>query len=148
MLPCFQLRPFDLTRDLEACVAVWRAASLVGHSFIESEAREREAILIRDQYLPGADVTVAASGDLLLGFIALVDTSIGGLFVDPRMHRSGIGRALIQEALRKRPGLRVEVYEANYAARDFYSANGFRVIGHRDRDDHGRDFPLILMLHE
>jgi putative acetyltransferase len=95
--------------------------------------------------MPAADITVAEQGGVAIGFIALLDDLIGGLFVHPSAHRHGAGQALIANALTRKGRLEVEVYEANLGARAFYAACGFVETGHRAVDDHGRALPLIRM---
>ena len=140
-----RLRPYDPARDLERCMAIWRAASEVGHPFLDAATLDTDARVVRDEYMPQAEITVAEDGGEPSGFIALLGAFVGGLFVDPSRHRSGTGRALIRDAARRRGALEVEVYEANPAARAFYAACGFAVIGRREADDQGRPLPLVRM---
>lgn len=140
------LRPYDPLRDLDRCMAIWRAASEAGHPFLDAATLDADAAIVRAHYMPAADITLAERAGTALGFIALLGTRVGGLFVDPGGHRSGVGRALIADALRRRGALEVEVYAANAGACAFYSACGFAEIGRRDTDDQGRPLPLIRMV--
>jgi 8-oxo-dGTP pyrophosphatase MutT (NUDIX family)/GNAT superfamily N-acetyltransferase len=140
-----RLRRYDAQSDLDRCMAIWRAASEVGHPFLDAETLDADAMVVRDSYMPAAEITVAERAGTVVGFIALLDDLVGGLFVDPSAHRSGAGRALISDALRRKGRLEVEVYAANPGARAFYSACGFAETGRRDTDDHGRGLPLIRM---
>jgi 8-oxo-dGTP pyrophosphatase MutT (NUDIX family)/N-acetylglutamate synthase-like GNAT family acetyltransferase len=139
------LRPYDAARDLDRCLAIWRAASEVGHPFLDAATRDADANVIRDIYMPAAEVTVAERDGQVIGFVALLGQLVGGLFVDPAAHRAGAGRALIDDALGRKGRLEVEVYEANRGARAFYAACGFVTASRRERDDHGRALPLIRM---
>lgn len=139
------IRPYDPTSDLERCMTIWREASEVGHPFLGASALETDAALVRDKYMPAADIHVAVIGGAVSGFIALLGSFIGGLFVDPSLHGHGIGKALVLEARRSQPILGVEVYEANTDARAFYARLGFTEIGRRERDDQGRALPLIAL---
>ncbi len=138
-----RIRDYDPAHDLEPCLAIWRRASEVGHPFLGSAELDADAALVREQYMPAARVRVAAAEDRVLGFIALLDAFIGGLFVDPEMHAQGIGRALVHDAQPHHPTLDVEVYEANADARAFYARLGFIETGRRDFDDQGRPWPLL-----
>jgi len=139
------IRPYDATRDAAACLAIWRSASEVGHPFLDRATLDADADLVRDVYLPAAEVHVATLAEAPVGFVALLDRMIGALFVDPRHHGTGIGRALVGHAAALRGSLDVEVYEANTAARAFYAACGFVETGRRDTDDHGLALPLVRM---
>ena len=101
--------------------------------------------MVRDRYLPTAEIEVAETEGTVCGFIALLGSFIGGLFVDPSLHGRGIGRALVLEARRSRPVLDLEVYEQNADARAFYARLGFVERARRSRDDQGRPLPLIAL---
>ena len=139
------IRPYDAVSDLEPCMIVWRRASETGHPFLDAATLDADAALVRDRYMPAADIHVAETEGAVVGFLALLGSFVGGLFVDPSRHGQGIGRALVLEARRRHPVLEVEVYEANAAARGFYARIGFVETGRRERDDQGRPLPLIAM---
>ncbi len=70
------------------------------------------------------------------------DLVLDGLAVHPRAARAGVGRALLRAALadaaaRGRPGLTVEMLEANRAAQALYVSEGFVIVARR-RPGHGR----------
>lgn len=95
--------------------------------------------------MPASEITVAERNGGVIGFIALLGDFVGGLFVAPTAHRTGVGRALIADAAKYKGLLEVEVYEANVTAHTFYLACGFVDMGRRDFDDHGRALPLVRM---
>ena len=101
--------------------------------------------LVRGVYLEQAETWVAIVVGRLDGFIGLLDTFIGGLFVDPQVQRGGIGRTLVQHAAAGKGTLTVEVYAANDAALAFYARLGFTPVGRREVDDEGRALPLEQM---
>jgi ribosomal protein S18 acetylase RimI-like enzyme len=140
------LRPYSAGTDAEACLAVWRRASEHGHRFLGQHQLDADAVLVRDIYLPRAEIVVAESEGRLTGFVALLDSFIGGLFVDPRLHGQGIGRALVGAAAGLHSDLSVEVYAKNAGALAFYRRLGFVETGRRPRDDQGRPHALVMML--
>jgi ribosomal protein S18 acetylase RimI-like enzyme len=139
------IRDHDPARDLEPCLAIWRRASEVGHPFIDAADLDADAALVRERYMPAATIRVAEAEGRPAGFIALLGSFIGGLFVDPAAHGRGIGRSLVRDALADHPCLDVEVYEANAGARAFYARLGFRETGRREADDQGRPWPLLRL---
>lgn len=140
------IRPYCASVDLEPCLDIWRRASRAGHPFLATEELVGDEVLVRDVYMPMAETWVAAEeGETVIGFIALLEAFIGGLFVAPERHGEGVGRALVLHAADICGDLGVEVYEANNAARLFYSRLGFTETGRRESDDNGRPFPLIWM---
>jgi ribosomal protein S18 acetylase RimI-like enzyme len=140
------LRPYRAGTDAEACLDVWRRASEHGHPFLGHDQLDADAVLVREIYLPKAEIVVAESEGRLAGFVALLDAFIGGLFVDPRLHGQGIGRALVGAAAKLHGDLLVDVYSENAGALAFYRRLGFVETGRRPRDDQGRPHTLVTML--
>ncbi|WP_029031894.1 GNAT family N-acetyltransferase [Salinarimonas rosea] len=139
------LRRYDPARDADACLSIWRDASRAGHPFLEEAALEADAVLVRDVYLPKAEIVVAEEDGRVVGFVALLDAFIGGLFVDPTRHGGGVGRALVLDAASRKGALDVEVYEANAGALAFYVRLGFVETGRRETDDQGRAHPVVRL---
>lgn len=139
------IRPYDAVLDLDRCMEIWRRASETGHPFFGKDDLDRDQQVVREKYMPAADILVYEDAAGVRGFIALLGSFIGGLFVEPAFHGRGIGRALVLKAAADRGILDVEVYEANQGARAFYRRLGFREVSRRDLDDHGRPMPLIAM---
>jgi putative acetyltransferase len=131
--------------DTEALLAIWLAASRIGHPFLSEEDLTAQYALVRDVYLSNAETWVIRCGDEIGGFIGLLDNFIGGLFIRPTFHGTGLGRALIEHAAHHKGKLAVEAYEANLGAISFYKRCGFVEVGRRDRDDEGRALPLIRL---
>lgn len=139
------LRPYDAVRDLESCLAIWRAASENAHSFLGTDAIRSDEEAVRERYMPLAEITIAEREGEIAGFIALLGSFIGGLFVSPARHRFGIGRELVEDAARRKGVLEVEVYRENSRALAFYRAIGLRAVSERPLDDLGRAHSLVLM---
>ena len=124
---------------------IWKAASLAGHPFLSPDDIASDEALVRETYIPMAQITVALHARYVVGFIAMIGDFIGALFVSPDHHRLGIGRALVGFEAKRRAAMSVEVYEDNAKARAFYKALGFAQTGRRDRDDRGRAHVLVQM---
>jgi len=140
-----QIRPYDPATDQARVLDIWVAASHAGHPFLTEADLAAQRTLVRDVYLEQAETWVAIVDGRLDGFIGLLDSLIGGLFVDPQARRGGIGRALVQHAAAGTGTLTVEVYAANDAALAFYARLGFTPVGRREVDDEGRPLPLVQM---
>lgn len=139
------IRDYRLHTDLDACLRIWRQGSKAGHPFLSDKDLDEDEILVRERYMPGADIRVAERKGEIVGFIALAGAFIGALFVDPAHQGAGVGRALIEDARRRRPMLELEVYAENSRARAFYERLGFITSGARASDDRGRPHALIAM---
>jgi putative acetyltransferase len=110
---------------------VWYESAQVAHPFWERQMFDREREAIAEQHLPRAETYVYERTGTVVGFISLLGTEVGGLFVTPRHHREGIGRALMDEARGTREHLELDVFEANVIGRAFYERYGFRTVGER-----------------
>lgn len=124
---------------------LWLRASRHGHPFLTDDQIKHQYDLTRDVYIPAAEIWVAEQGGRIIGFVALLDFLIGGLFVDPAHHGGGIGRALITQCRTLRPSLTLGVYALNQAAVGFYRHLGFTEVGRYAQDDAGLPFEVIAM---
>ena len=113
------------TDDTDGLVSIWRAASSLAHPFLADTFVELEAENLRSVYLPNVETWVIEHGGNPVGFIALVDDEIGGLFLDPASHGRGLGKALVDHAVALKGPLRVEVFAKNAVGRRFYDRYGF-----------------------
>ena len=131
--------------DADAVLGIWRRAVDATHDFLSTE--DRAAIDQEVQVLlPRLDLWVAVDqNDRPTGFMSLSDSSLDALFIDPAMHGTGIGRALVDFALRSSSYLRTEVNEQNEKAVAFYRRLGFREVGWSLIDGQGRPYPLVHM---
>ncbi|WP_366654882.1 GNAT family N-acetyltransferase [Fodinicurvata sp. EGI_FJ10296] len=140
------IQPYNAATDLPGCMAIWRAASEDGHPFLTTRDLDADERKVRDVYMPMAQTRVAVVDGTVAGFIALLDDFIGGLFVDPARFRKGIGRRLIEDAIRRKGRLSLEVYERNERALAFYRSLGFRATGRRPTDDQDRPLALVSLV--
>lgn len=117
--------------DRDAVLDVWYESAQVAYPFWEPQMFDQERQAIAEQHLPRATSYVYERAGTVVGFVSLLGTEVGGLFVTPRCHREGIGRALMDHARATRDHLELEVFEPNVIGRAFYERYGFRVIGER-----------------
>jgi putative acetyltransferase len=111
--------------DADAVVASWRVASELAHPFLTTQFLDAEADAVRNVYLAFAETWVMEVDGAVVSFIAIVGNDVGGLFLDPRYHGQGLGRALMDKAVAERGSLNVEVFRENAVGRRFYDAYGF-----------------------
>ena len=108
--------------DYETYAGIWERSVLATHSFLRVEDfNEIKTVLIPD-YFPNPD-------------------TIEMLFIDSDRRGQGYGSALVEFA--KREGAtKVDVYEQNPSALNFYKVKGFRIISRDETDDVGRPYPI------
>jgi ribosomal-protein-alanine N-acetyltransferase len=86
--------------------------------------------------LPGAFGYITAAGGMVLARVVSDEAEILTLAVDPAAQRRGLGRALLEHAIRKAAAcgaatIFLEVSAANAAAQALYAGRGFRPVGRR-----------------
>ena len=135
--------------DHDTVLAVWAESAAVAHPFWTPAMFEQERRDIAEKFLPVAETYVFERSGVVVGFISLLDTEVGGIFVAPQYHGQGIGRALMDRACDSRSHLELDVFEANDIGRAFYSAYGFGIVGARvDKATGQRVLRLRLPPHE
>ena len=135
------IRPYDGDRDLKTLSNIWFDASMKAHPFIGEARLIEQRRLIEEEYLPNAETLVACLDGEAVGFISLLGTFVGGIFIAPERQGLGIGRRLIAEALVQTGELSLEVYTENEQAVRFYDKLGFREVSRRAVDDFGFPYP-------
>lgn len=126
-----------LATDCEHVLNIWARASALAHPFLSQDFLELERQNILNVYLPKAETWVWEADEHVVGFISLLENEVGGIFVDPEFQRSGIGRALMDQARALRGELEVEVFERNLLGRAFYAKLGFEVMHQNVHDQTG-----------
>lgn len=116
--------------DADHLVAIWRAASKVAHPFLTAAFVDQEEQNLRNIYLLHAQTWVLEENGQPIGFIAMIEDEIGGLFLDPDFHGKGHGKAMVDHvAGLKKAALHLEVFENNSIGRRFYDRYGFTETG-------------------
>jgi putative acetyltransferase len=135
------LRPAS-PRDVEALVRVWRRAVEATHHFLAAGDVDRYEPVVRAA-LPGLEVVVAERAGRVRGFAAADVGRVEMLFVDPDVHGTGVGSALLARVTQGWPVVDLDVNEGNPGARAFYARRGFVVVGRSPVDGQGGPHPLL-----
>jgi GNAT superfamily N-acetyltransferase len=91
------------------------------HSADEFHSFYRDEVLLKDE------LWGVFAGPRLQGFIALLPGWIDHLYVDPALHRTGVGSLLVGFAQELQAELRLYTFQSNLNARAFYERHGFVV---------------------
>jgi putative acetyltransferase len=113
------------TEDTDALISVWEKGNAFAHPFLSVEFVAQVAKDMRNIYLPNAETWVLEKDEQAVGFIALLENEIGGLFLTPSLIGKGYGKTMLDHALALKGPLRVEVFKDNAVGRPFYERNGF-----------------------
>jgi len=115
--------------DTEALISIWDNAEALAHPFLLSEVRDQVRRDMRSLYLPNAETWVLEDEGVPVGFIAMIDKEIGGLFLDPSQQGKGKGREMVDHVVALKGPLTVEVFKDNKIGLPFYERYGFVVTG-------------------
>ncbi len=115
-------------KEIPKLLEIWEAAALIAHPFLSTEFHKMVKKAMRDMYLPNSDTWVFEESGNIIGFIAMLNNEIGGLFVDPNQQAKGIGTSLVNHMNQFHDTLEVEVFEENKIGKPFYEKHGFKVI--------------------
>lgn len=126
-------------QDLEDLLAVWATASEIAHPFLSQEFIASERENIPNLYLPNAETWVYEDDRRVVGFVALIGSEVGAIFVHPSHQRKGVGHRLMDKAKQLREELEVEVFVRNAIGRAFYAKYGFTPIEEKVHKQTGFD---------
>lgn len=132
--------------DLDTLVALWERSVRATHDFLTEADIDALRPLVREALSDDALElwVLTEQTDVPIGFMGLAGNDIAALFLEPAHRGRGGGRRLVAHAQALREGsLTVDVNEQNPAARGFYEALGFVVVGRSPLDDDGRPFPVL-----
>jgi putative acetyltransferase len=115
--------------DTDAVIAIWEAANALAHPFLSRAFLDTVRADLRAIYLPNAETWVAERDGRPVGFIAMIGTEIGGLFLSPQYHGKGFGRAMVDAVVALKGPLQVDVFTDNIIGRRFYDSYGFAPLG-------------------
>ena len=141
----WEIRP-ACAADRGTLVALWERSVQATHDFLTEADIGALRPLVREALSDEALElwVVTDRADVPIGFMGLAGNDIAALFLEPARRGQGGGRRLVAHAQQLRDGdLTVDVNEQNPAARGFYEALGFVVVGRSPLDDGGRPFPVL-----
>ena len=125
------LRQFRDT-DASAVVAVWHRAGIAGFPYLptwQAFTLEQAQWVFANIIRPKCALWVGTLDERIVAYLALEDSYIDRLFVDPPYWRQGWGTRLVQLAQQLSPNrLELHTHQANQAARALYERHGFQAV--------------------
>ena len=107
------------------------------HSLAEYRTFYRDEVMLKDE------LWGVFEKNRLQGLIALLPGWIDHLYVNPAVHRSGIGSALVRFAQEQQAELRLYTFQSNTNARAFYEKHGFLIEELTDGERNEEKMPDI-----
>jgi putative acetyltransferase len=132
--------------DRDRLLDVWLRSVRATHTFVPEEEIQSMMPQVRDYLASESEFWVLCEDSgMVMGFMGMTGGRMDSLFLAPEYHGKGGGRRLVRYAQELHGELTVDVNEQNTAARGFYEACGFIVVGRSEMDDQGRPYPLLHM---
>lgn len=126
-------------------LAVWEKSVLATHHFLSQEDFVFIKSLLHGMDFEMLNVYCLLDQQKLIGFIGIDEKKIEMLFLDPDYIGKGLGKQLMEFALSAHGATFVDVNEQNPNAVAFYQKFGFTTFERTEKDDLGKDYPLLRM---
>ena len=131
---------------IEQLLDVWKNSVKSTHLFLSEKEIEKIKEYV-PQALQNVDILILAINEdnTPVAFMGIEKHKLEMLFVKAEERGNGIGRALIQVAIKDYLINEVCVNEQNPMAEKFYENNGFHVYKRSKLDEQGNPYPLLFM---
>ncbi len=136
-------RPASLINIL---LEIWEKSVRETHLFLpESEIQN-----IKQNFLPEAlknitHLIIAQDDERPIAFIGIEGQKLEMLFVTPEYRGKGVGRKMIEYAIKHFSINELTVNEQNPQAKEFYEHLGFKVYKRSEIDEQGNPYPILYM---
>lgn len=140
----FGIHPYT-DRFRQQILTVWKKSVLATHDFLTSTDFEEIKELVNNINFNDFQVFCLTKENLVLGFIGVADRKVEMLFIDPQYFGQGLGQKLLSFAVKELNADQVDVNEQNRKALQFYLKFGFETSERTDKDEQGRNYPLLRM---
>jgi putative acetyltransferase len=141
---------YHIDRILESeypeVVEVWDASVRATHHFLPEEDIAYFKPLILLVYLKAVDLRcVRNEYHSIIGFLGVAEEKIEMLFLRPDAIGQGIGKMLVEYAIKEMHVTKVDVNEQNPQAVGFYEHLGFKMVNRSALDSLGKPYPILHM---
>jgi putative acetyltransferase len=129
----------------EQLLEVWEKSVVATHHFLSSEDFQSIKVLVQSIDFNAFQVFCLLDRKKVAGFIGVAEDKVEMLFIKPDYMGQGLGRKLMEFAIDTLNINKVDVNEQNTSSVSFYKKLGFEVYERTDKDDQGKDYPLLRM---
>ena len=134
-----------IDKDREQILNIWEKYVLATHDFLNTTDFEEIKQLVHTINFNDFDVYCLKQNDEVVGFIGLAERKIEMLFFSPEYIGKGLGKKLTDFAFSELKANKVDVNEQNTNAVKFYKKLGFKTYERTEKDDQGKEYPLLRM---
>lgn len=134
-----------IDNDRDQILNIWEKSVLATHDFLNPTDFEEIKQLVQTFNFNDFEVYCLKQNDQIAGFIGLAERKIEMLFFSPEYIGKGLGRKLTDFAFSELKANKVDVNEQNKNAVKFYEKLGFKTYERTEKDDLGKEYPLLRM---
>jgi GNAT superfamily N-acetyltransferase len=125
------LREFQLA-DQATVAEVWHRSGQASYTYIptwQEFSLEKAREVFAEQIIPRCTIWVGTMDERIVAFLAMSNSYMDRLYVDPPEWRKGWGTRFVNFAKQVSPtGLELHTHQENHAARSLYERHGFRAV--------------------
>lgn len=136
-------RSAELVADL---LELWNRSVRVTHNFLAEDDIQRLRPCVAEALRAVPILAIASAENETTGFVGIAEDKVEMLFVSPNHIGRGVGRMLLDWAVRTHGCRYIDVNEQNEDAVAVYRHWGFRVYERTETDDQGNPFPILRMM--
>ena len=129
----------------EQLLSVWEKSVLATHDFLSPADFISIKEIVQTIDFNAFDVYCLMQEETVIGFLGVAERKVEMLFLDPDWCGKGLGKKLMDFAVTKLAADKVDVNEQNLRAVRFYEKLGFETYERTERDDQGKNYPLLRM---
>ena len=112
--------------DINKVAEIWLDTNIKAHDFIPEKYWKDNFNMLKDMF-PQSEIYIYENGKIIQGFIGMDNDYIAGIFVSSEVQSKGIGKVLLDFVKTKKEKLRLNVYQKNTRAIQFYQREGFKI---------------------
>ncbi|ENX17097.1 hypothetical protein F895_01032 [Acinetobacter sp. CIP 64.2] len=129
--------------DHSTLIEIWEKSVRATHDFLPETMISELKPLILNEYFHHVTLHKYVIEHKIVGFLGCSSDNIEMLFILPEYRRSGIGKALLDFAVKQLQIYKVDVNEQNLQAVNFYQKMGFHTVSRSELDGQGNPYPVL-----
>lgn len=129
-------------KDYNTILKIWERSVVETHNFLKKEDR----IQLKNElpiYLKYVEAYLWFNEKEAIDFSGINEKNLEMLFIDPKHFNKGYGTTILQSLIQEDKIQYVDVNKDNQYALKFYNKNGFKEYNESQKDNQGRDYPVL-----
>jgi len=129
----------------EQVISVWEQSVLATHDFLAPHDFEKIKTIVKGIDFTEFSVFCLVNQEKVTGFVGVAGKKVEMLFLEPGYFGKGLGKKLMEYAVRELKADEVDVNEQNKSAVAFYTRLGFETYDRMEKDSLGKNYPILKM---